>query len=120
MKNKFVKFYLKDSITKCWNWIGSKDRYGYGRFGKHQKAHRAVFEYLKKEIPKEMDLDHLCKNKSCVNPKHLEIVTNQENVQRGKCAKLTPSKIREIRKIRSEGKLLRDIAPIFNVSDSTI
>lgn len=76
-------------ITKtdtCWIWEGGKHPLGYGslRFeGKSQYAHRVVYEALKGSIDEGMSLDHLCRNPSCVNPKHLEPVTHKENVLRG-------------------------------------
>ena len=68
----------------CWLWTDYKLK-GYGRFNINQVtvlAHRAMYETLVGPIPQGMQLDHLCRNPSCVNPDHLEPVTNRENALR--------------------------------------
>ena len=81
--------YLKDRIEKttdCWNWVGCIGSEGYGRFMKNYKeylAHRVVYELFKGKIKKGLHIDHLCRNRRCVNPNHLEQVTSRENVLRG-------------------------------------
>lgn len=69
----------------CWEWTGTKDRgYGYvAHNGKTTQAHRAVYEELVGPIPSGLQIDHLCRNRSCVNPKHLELVTQRVNILRG-------------------------------------
>ena len=77
----------------CWLWRASKDSKGYGTFkiggkrGIAAKAHRIAYELERGEIPPRMVLDHLCRTHACVNPWHLEAVTNQENVLRGRSTK---------------------------------
>ena len=67
----------------CWLW-GNNKRYGrYEKNGKRYIAHRFVYEALVGKIPKGFELDHLCRNPPCVNPKHLEPVTPRENKLRG-------------------------------------
>ncbi|WP_088256981.1 HNH endonuclease signature motif containing protein [Fimbriiglobus ruber] len=71
--------------TGCWIWQGASTTLGYGQIwkkGKNILAHRAVFEMFKYAVPKGFELDHLCRNKSCVNPQHLEVVTHSENLLR--------------------------------------
>lgn len=71
--------------TGCWEWRAAATR-GYGVYAverRAQRAHRVAFEALVGPIPEGMDLDHLCRNPSCVNPAHLEVVTHRENVLRG-------------------------------------
>lgn len=75
----------------CWEWIGCKNRGGYGLFrfdDRNQPAHRWSYIDTKGEIPDGVELDHLCRNHSCVNPDHLEAVTHQENMRRGYAAKV--------------------------------
>lgn len=70
-------------VGDCWQWIGRLDRDGYGRFGKRGRpAHRVVWEALVGPIPVGHHLDHLCRNKACVNPDHLEPVLPVVNVRR--------------------------------------
>lgn len=66
----------------CWVWTGAKSSNGYGNYW-NRGAHRVVYELLVGEIPKGKQLDHLCRNRSCVNPEHLEPVTQKENLLRG-------------------------------------
>ena len=54
-----------------------------GRGGKTARTHRVVYEALVGPIPEGLDIDHLCRNRSCCNPQHLEPVTRQVNAQRG-------------------------------------
>ena len=71
--------------TPCWEWIASCDSKGYGRFnldGRHIRAHRISYELAKGEIPSGLDTDHLCRNKQCVNPDHLEAITRSEHLCR--------------------------------------
>lgn len=69
----------------CWIWTASKFQNGYGRFIVDHScigAHRFSYEHFKSAIPSGLQIDHLCKTKSCVNPDHLEVVTLQENIRR--------------------------------------
>lgn len=73
----------------CWEYTGPLNHRGYGRVQwrshgvrKNEGAHRVVFESEVGAIPPGMTLDHLCQNKRCVNPAHLEVVTRGENVRR--------------------------------------
>lgn len=66
----------------CWEWMGGKSGGGYGVFD-HKKVHIWAYEHLVGVRPEGLDLDHLCRNKVCVNPDHLEPVTRRVNVLRG-------------------------------------
>lgn len=71
---------------ECWLWQGTVLNNGYGTVKwceKRTTAHRAVWELLVGPVPDHMELDHLCRNPQCVNPKHLEPVTPRENKMRG-------------------------------------
>lgn len=82
---------IKSPLTACWLWAGKPRPDGYGRYTYridsslylHGMAHRLVYCILKDMVPREMDLDHLCRNRLCVNPEHLEIVPAIVNVHRG-------------------------------------
>src|SRR5207245_7378113 len=70
----------------CWVWIGWRSPRGYGvvrRDRREQRAHRYIYQRLHGELPRHLTLDHLCRNHPCVNPAHMEPVTQRENVSRG-------------------------------------
>lgn len=71
---------------ECWVWHAFKTRDGYGRFRTgvlSGGAHRASYEHFTGPIPAGLQVDHLCRNRACVRPDHLEAVSQQENVRRG-------------------------------------
>lgn len=68
----------------CWEWLGARSD-GYGRIqiaGRSCRTHRVAYEMFAGPIPEGMALDHLCRNRSCCNPAHLEVVTWGENNRR--------------------------------------
>lgn len=71
---------------RCWKWQGYKFA-GYGRLRykgiRTQKAHRVIYQLLVGPLSDSLTLDHLCRNRDCVNPAHLEPVSLQENLRRG-------------------------------------
>lgn len=78
----------------CWPWTGSRAgkyrSYGYVYDGKRSRpAHDVLYELMVGPIPEGLELDHLCRNTLCVRPDHLEPVTHQENMRRGKRGQAT-------------------------------
>lgn len=74
----------------CWRWQGRHDSHGYGSLriaGKEIRAHRFAYELVVGPFPEGLVTDHLCRVRDCVNPDHLEAVTNVENIRRGDAGK---------------------------------
>ena len=129
----------------CWEWMSSKMPSGYGYIRDWREgavyAHRLSYEIFVGPIPEGFHVDHLCRNKSCVNPKHLEAVTPRENMYRHaihlrrvafsklkndvpvinnnrmSSAKLTPEDVDAIRKSMTTHK---EAALLYGVHESTI
>lgn len=79
-----------EAITRrpddCYEWVGGLDREGYGRIRSStgtMAAHRAIWLMLRGPIPDGLVIDHLCRNRACVNVNHLDVVTDRENIRRG-------------------------------------
>jgi hypothetical protein len=78
-----------DQVTRsdgCWEWRGGRHTAGYGVLrwqGKTGYAHRISYEMTVGPIPEGLQIDHLCRNRLCVNPSHLEAVTRRVNILRG-------------------------------------
>ena len=68
----------------CWTWTGAQSGgYGYFHWEKMRSAHRFAYEVVVGAVPVSLQLDHLCRNRLCVNPAHMEPVTQRENIMRG-------------------------------------
>lgn len=84
-RGRFMAKVIPVPESGCWIWEGSLCR-GYGSVcidGKAYRAHRVSYQMHKGEIPEGLTIDHLCRVRCCVNPDHLEAVTNKENILRG-------------------------------------
>jgi len=76
-----------DSLAcECWLWHGAKSAAGYGQYGLNyvvHYAHRAAYELMRGSIPEGLHIDHLCRNRACCNPWHMEAVQQGINTLRG-------------------------------------
>lgn len=127
-RSKFhnVPRYIVDEKTGCWVWQHSKFVDGYGYIycvaqKRKLKAHRVVYEEVKGSIPDGLHLDHLCRNRLCVNPDHLEPVTQAVNTRRGDAAKLNEEVVDEVRRLYATGEwTFKRIAQKFEISISCV
>jgi HNH endonuclease len=91
---RFAEKIRHDDATGCWLWQSQISNVGYGLFyaapGKVVSAHSWAFRRWNDVIPAGLELDHLCRNRACCNPWHLETVTRSENVLRGLSGRLRP------------------------------
>jgi hypothetical protein len=89
--DRFWRNVQRAGANDCWLWMGVRNNDGYGifhpnRLGANQTtiaAHRFAYQLTNSKIPDGKELDHLCRNRRCVNPSHLEPVTHRQNLLRG-------------------------------------
>ena len=137
-KLNFFECYVEDEETGCWNWTAGKQSMGYGMMtvkGKRMLAHRYSYELAHtNKIPKGMFVLHKCDNPACVNPDHLFLGTQKDNIR--DCIKknrhsppphigqahrkLTEKQVIKIKKLLSQGLSRRKIAKLFPVTSATI
>jgi hypothetical protein len=88
---RFLDKVAPDPDSGCWLWTGQIGNNGYARFRYKggQLGHRYAYEAAVGPVPEGLELDHLCRVRSCVNPEHLEAVTHRENCIRGLRGSLT-------------------------------
>lgn len=84
LKVSVAEFFISKirKTSTCWIWTGFVGPNGYGSIGKRY-VHRLSYEMFVGTIPEKLEIDHLCRNRRCVNPSHLEPVTHKENSVRG-------------------------------------
>lgn len=121
----FEDRFERDRKTGCWNWLMHKDDRGYGYIKPSvekspQPAYRWTYEQLVGPIPEGLVIDHICENNGCINPMHLQPVTQAENVQRAARTKLTEDDVRKIRRLREEGKGVQFLSDKFGIHNSHV
>jgi hypothetical protein len=88
LPHDFVRImnHVQEDENGCWNWMISKGGGGYATTKINNvtvRIHRIIYEHYKGKIPPDLELDHLCRNRACINPEHLEAVSHRENAVRG-------------------------------------
>lgn len=104
----------------CWIWALSVTGSGYGYY-QNKLAHRLFYEKHKGKIPEGMEIDHLCRVRNCVNPKHLEAVTSTENNRRKRTTVLTMIEARKIRNLYASKKYKqKEIGAIYGIGQKHV
>jgi len=132
MDNAIKRFWEKVAVAgpdECWEWTANKNPKGYGRFeirGRKYQVHRISWQLTYGPIPKGLFVCHHCDNRGCVNPAHLFLGTNTDNMQdsarKGRQAqKLTGGEVLKIRELLANGEQSqRSIAKDFGVTESAV
>lgn len=133
--DRFEEKVVRIPFDTCWWWIGSRNPDGYGSFWFEEKivrAHQVSYRMFVGEITPGLKVLHSCDEPSCVNPRHLRLGTQKENVQdaikRGRWpmglnkhnAKLSPEDAAQIKKLRRQGMKYDDLCEKFGVTHGAI
>lgn len=109
----------------CWIWQRHRNRNGYGTTSRRREggsglAHRVYYEARFGPVDASRDLDHICRNRACVNPDHLELVTHAENCRRGGYTKLSSEQVVGIRRAMAAGISQSELGRRYGVHQTTI
>jgi len=129
-KEQILSNYQPIPYCGCWIWDGCINNSGYGAVryeGKTQRVHRVMYELSKGQIPKGMHVLHQCDTRCCVNPDHLFLGTNKDNIEdciskgrRGCSNKLSTEDVTEIKMFLANGIKQTLLAKMYGVAASSI
>ena len=135
VRERFEAKYIPEPMSGCWLWTAMLDTKGYGRIQIERRstaAHRLAWELFVGPIPEDLLVLHKCDVRSCVNPGHLWLGTNDDNMKdmvrkgrsprgaRNAWSKLDRAAVLEIRRLSAEGWQNKAIAPLYGVDPSII
>ena len=135
-RERFDTKWTRNDTTGCHEWVAATDKDGYGRFcwdGATGRAHRYVWQAEHGPIPEGLVVRHVtCSNPSCVNPAHLDVGTQQDNIDdrdrdgnaprgtRNGRSTLDPQDVRAIRRLADDGLSYREIGRRYEMHHSTV